>query len=203
MYAEISVGEAIDKLSILEIKYERIADENKKIEIKKEIDALQECNVYKHTHTFYYNLLMYVNTKIWDMTDTLQQMISTDNNYAAISHELFVFNQKRYRLKRVFNMLSCSNIKEQKNNRTKCCKVVVNDEAAFYKKMDEINYLILDYDFIYFESPFISSIQAVFNIPVFNYNNKDLDETTCTNIDLLALKSTDIKCPFQFKSSSV
>jgi hypothetical protein len=40
MKVEISVGEAIDKLSILEIKYERINDEEKKIEIKKEIDSI-------------------------------------------------------------------------------------------------------------------------------------------------------------------
>ena len=46
MKVEVSVGEAIDKLSILHIKMKKIVDENKKIEIQKEIDCLQECDSY-------------------------------------------------------------------------------------------------------------------------------------------------------------
>lgn len=40
MKIEVSIGEAIDKLSILEIKMKKISDENKKIEIQKEINVL-------------------------------------------------------------------------------------------------------------------------------------------------------------------
>ena len=186
MNVEISVGEAIDKLSILEIKYERIHDEEKKTEIKKEIDALCECGDYKNTHKQYYDLLIYVNTKLWDMTDVIQHMNMTESNYAILSSELFILNQKRYRLKRIFNLLTSSNIKEQKNNKLKSCKVVIYDEELFYKKLSEINSLILDYDVIYFESSFISSIQSLFTISTFCYNNENIDECT-TIIDLLSL----------------
>jgi hypothetical protein len=184
MKVEISIGEAIDKLSILEIKYIRINDEEKKTEIKKEIDALQECVIYKNTHKQYYDLLMYVNTKLWDMTDQIQNMCMYDEKYAEISSELFIFNQKRYRLKRIFNLLTNSNIKEQKNNKLKSCKVIIDDEELFYTKIPEINSLILDYDVIYFESPFMSSIQLIFNISTFCYNNENIDESTCTIIEL-------------------
>jgi len=184
MKVEISIGEAIDKLSILEIKYERINDEEKKTEIKKEIDALQECVIYKNTHKQYYDLLMCVNTKLWDMTDQIQNMCMYDEKYAEISNELFIFNQKRYRLKRIFNLLTNSNIKEQKNNKPKSCKVIIDNEELFYTKIHEINSLILDYDVIYFESPFISSIKLIFTISAFCYNNENIEESTCTIIEL-------------------
>lgn len=184
MKVEISIGEAIDKLSILEIKYVRINDEEKKTEIKKEIDALQECVIYKNAHKQYYDLLMCVNTKLWDMTDLIQNMYMYHEKYAEISSELFIFNQKRYRLKRIFNLLTNSNIKEQKNNKLKSCKVIIDDEELFYTKIPEINSLILDYDVIYFESSFISTIQLIFSISTFCYNNENIDESTCTIIEL-------------------
>ena len=170
MKVEISIGEGIDKLSILEIKYKKIPDEEKRVEIKKEMDALQECNDYKNQFLFYYRLLMYVNEKLWDMTDIIQKMHKTDDNYAEISNELFLFNQKRFRLKRIFNLLTSSNIKEQKNNRLKTCKIVIHDQERFYDKLPEINSLLLDYDLIYFESSFQSTIQSIFTIPIFQYN---------------------------------
>jgi uncharacterized protein YjaZ len=129
---------------------------------------------------------MYINTKLWDITDIIQHMNMTNNNYATLSNELFVLNQKRYRLKRIFNLLSSSNIKEQKNNKLKSCKVVIDDEDLFYTKIPEINSLILDYDVIYFESSFISSIQSIFNISTFCYNNENIGECS-TIIDLSSI----------------
>jgi hypothetical protein len=218
MKVEISVGEGIDKLSILEIKYKKIPDEEKRVEIKKEMDALQECTQYKNQFLFYYRLLMYVNEKLWDMTDSIQKMSMTDGNYAEISNDLFLFNQKRFRLKRIFNLLTSSNIKEQKNNRLKTCKIVIHDQERFYAKLPEINSLLLDYDLIYVnvESTFLSTIQSIFTIPIFQYNcasrnaseagvsvsysegrrrspeeYEDIDESTCTLIDLESFSIQD------------
>jgi hypothetical protein len=67
----VSVGEAIDKLSILELKMKKIGDANKKKEVQKEINALSACHKYKEYY-LYYNLLMYVNEQIWDMTDVIK-----------------------------------------------------------------------------------------------------------------------------------
>lgn len=191
MKVEISIGEGIDKLSILEIKYKKIPDEEKRVEIKKEMDALQECNDYKNQFLFYYRLLMYVNEKLWDMTDIIQKMHKTDGNYAEISNDLFLFNQKRFRLKRIFNLLTSSNIKEQKNNRLKTCKIVIHDQERFYDKLPEINSLLLDYDLIYVESSFQSTIQSIFTIPIFQYDNDEIDESTCTMIDLESFSIQD------------
>ena len=46
MKIEVSIGEAIDKLSILELKLKKINNEDKKKEIEKEIKVLDECYTY-------------------------------------------------------------------------------------------------------------------------------------------------------------
>ena len=43
MKVDVSLGEAIDKYSILEIKLKNITDQSKQLEIQKEIDALNKC----------------------------------------------------------------------------------------------------------------------------------------------------------------
>jgi hypothetical protein len=69
MKLEVSIGEAIDKYSILELKLKKIDDEYKKKEIKKELDVLSECLIYKETNEFYYHLLIYVNETIDNNTN--------------------------------------------------------------------------------------------------------------------------------------
>jgi hypothetical protein len=198
MKIEISIGEAIDKLSILEIKYEKILNEEKKIEIKKEIASLNECNNYKKKYIFYYNILIYLNNIIWNITDDLQNLNIDDINYSELSYKLFEYNQKRFRLKRIFNLITSSNLNEQKNNKLKSCKIVINNKELFYDKLKEINSLLLDYDIIYFESSFNSDIQNIFNIPIFCYDNNN------DNIKVFDLKKynveDDLKNIFEFPS---
>lgn len=172
MKVEVSIGEAIDKLSILEIKLEKILDEAKKIEIQKEIDCLQECENYKISYDFYYSLLIYVNKKIWDMTDTIKSITIKDSQFADISNQIFEFNQKRFRIKNWFNLLTSSNIKEQKSYASSHCKIVVESEDVFFNKLAEINFLALEYDVITFESPVNSIISKNIKIPTIIYDDE-------------------------------
>jgi hypothetical protein len=178
MKIEVSIGEAIDKLSILEIKMKKISDENKKIEIQKEINVLQECETYKSQNEFYYNLLMYVNEKIWDMTDIIKSITVDDPQFSPISNQIFEFNQKRFRIKNWFNLLTDSNIKEQKSYASSHCKIVVDDENVFFNKLPEINYLAIEYDVLTFECSFISTIQKFLKIPTIFY---DEEKIKCLN----------------------
>ena len=88
MKVEVSIGEVIDKLSILELKMKKISSETKKLEIQKEIDALQECYIYKENY-LYYNILMYVNEKIWDTTDIIKTITIDDPQFAYLSNQIF------------------------------------------------------------------------------------------------------------------
>ena len=174
MKIEVSIGEAIDKLSILEIKMKKIEDENKKIEIQKEINVLHDCEVYKSKDKFYYNLLMYVNEKIWDMTNIIKSITVNDPQFSLISNKIFEFNQKRFRIKNWFNLLNDSNIKEQKSYASTHCKIVVHDENVFFTKLPEINYLAIEYDVLTFDSPIIYTIQEILKIPTILYDEKQI-----------------------------
>jgi hypothetical protein len=165
MRFEISIGEAIDKLSILELKNEKINDPNKKTEIQKEIAALQECTIYKKKYEYYYKLLMHVNEIIWIATDNVKTMQVDDKNYAATSKQMFDFNQKRYRIKNFFNILTESHIKEQKSYVATKCKINIENEDILYEKIPEINYLTLEYDYVLIEMPYLSIIKTILQAP--------------------------------------
>jgi hypothetical protein len=171
MNVKVSIGEAIDKLSILELKYKKISNEQKLLEIKKEIDELKECNRYKQEYAFYYKLLMYVNEKIWDMTDIVKGMAIDNPDFAHLMNSIFEYNQKRFRIKNWFNLSTVSEIKEQKSYASTHCKIIVNNENEIYTKIPEINYLLLEYDLISFDCYDISIAQMVFKNPTIIGNN--------------------------------
>jgi len=174
MKVDVSIGEAIDKLSILELKMKKITDETKKIEIQKEINVLTCCQEYKTKYDFYFNLLMYVNEKIWDMTDIIKSISVDDIQFPHISNQIFEFNQKRFRIKNWFNLLTDSNIKEQKSYSSSHCKIIVDNEDVFFDKLTEINYLSIQYDILTFESPIIYTIQHFLKIPTITYDEEQI-----------------------------
>ena len=153
MNIEVSVGEAIDKLSILELKMRKIDDISKKIEIQKEINALNACHKYKECY-LYYNLLMYVNEQIWDMTDIIRGVTVEDQRFAPLSNKIFEFRQKRFRVKNWFSLITRSNIKEQKSYSLSRCEISISSKDVFYNKISEIIYLSLEYDVITIVSNF-------------------------------------------------
>jgi hypothetical protein len=169
MKVEVSVGEAIDKLSILELKLKKITNENKQIEIQKEINALAECIQYKNYY-LYYNLLMYVNEKIWDMTDLIKSSTVEDPKFAYLSNQIFEFNQKRFRIKNWYNLIASSDIKEQKSYSLSQCKIIINDSNTFYNKISEIIYLALEYDVVTIVSNFNDKVKTICKIPTILYS---------------------------------
>jgi hypothetical protein len=163
MKIEASVGDVVDKYSILEIKNKYITDENKKIEIQKEIDELKECKVYIDNNIFYYNLLLYINNKIWDLTNIVKKTSLDDNVFFSnISKQIFDCNQKRFRIKKIFNMLTDSSIKEQKSYDSTFCEIIIHDEEDIYNKIAEMNYLFIEFDFLVFELKYANTIQRIF-----------------------------------------
>ena len=175
MKVEVSIGEAIDKFSILELKKDKIQDEIKVQEIQKELDVLNECNHYKNEYSFFYRILMYVNGEIWKMTDTIKTLNWEDEPqiFSKISNQIFEFNQKRFRIKNWFNLMVNSNIKEQKSYTTSQFGIIIEDEEVFYNKIPELLYLTLEYDSItiYTTELMIPLIQNIIKIPNIIYEN--------------------------------
>ena len=166
MKLEVSIGEAVDKLSILELKRRFIEDDEKRHEIEKEIISLSpQCEIYKNN---YYRILMYVNEKIWTLTNTIKNMNYDTElaQFAQISNQIFEYNQKRFRIKNIFNYSQNSELKEQKSySKTTAYIYVHGGSDEIYRKIPEIMYLLTEYDILYFSPEiFHQSLEKLFPI---------------------------------------
>ena len=193
LVVEVSIGELVDKYSILDIKRKKITDPLKNVEINKELYKLKDAEFYIKKYDFFYNILLYINEKIWDMTDVIKKMIVSDPEYSIISNEIFEYNQKRFRLKNFFNIFFDSEIKEQKSYSIKCCKVYIENEEIFLQKIPELYYLSIDHDQLYIETSIKNKIKNIFKSP-----NITFIETEYTST--INLQDYKIDCPiFSYK----
>ena len=120
--AEISAGELIDKITILEIKKEKIANKEKILEINKELISLNE-TMKKHipnqaTIKNFKDDLKNINLKLWDIEDgkrLAEKNNLFDDNFIKLARNVYKFNDERARLKLEINKVLGSNIIEVKS----------------------------------------------------------------------------------------
>ena len=119
--SEISAGELLDKISILEIKLEKIKDKNSLDEIDKEYKILknaQNSNIEitdKIERLF--KEIKEVNTNLWDIEDKLricEKNKEFGKNFIELAREVYFNNDKRSKIKSEMNKILGSNIKEIK-----------------------------------------------------------------------------------------
>jgi hypothetical protein len=146
MLIEISEGEALDRLSILQIKKVNIKDESRLIEIEKEFDQYYNIQSIKNKYIIYYKLLYYVNQKIWDCTNEIKKLVVYDEQYARLSFNIFEWNQERFRMKDIINRLENASIKEQKSYLKKSIIYMHDYHTTFEELMSILFYLLLSYD---------------------------------------------------------
>lgn len=117
---EASIGELIDKLTILDIKKERISDSEKLRHIEKEHGLLlSKSEEYLKDESIFkvYEELREVNSKLWFIEDDLREMESQgrfDEDFVQKARSVYFTNDKRFELKSRINELAGSAIKEQK-----------------------------------------------------------------------------------------
>jgi hypothetical protein len=122
---EVSNGEILDKVSILEIKLERITDAQKLSNIKNEWDALQNAvkiiaglaNPKEEFHQAV-KALRATNEALWDVEDALRLNEKTKDfgdAFIALAREVYVLNDQRAALKSSINILTGSNLREEKS----------------------------------------------------------------------------------------
>lgn len=132
---EVSVGELVDKYSILDIKRQNIDDVEKLIHINFEIANLVSAEQFINQYPVYYKLLLRINKQIWDYTDVVKSMDLDHQLYPIFSNEIFELNQQRFRIKNYFNSLFPYSMKEQKSyNATSC--VVKHPELNLSRFLD-------------------------------------------------------------------
>lgn len=109
----VSIGEAIDKLTILDIKCEMIKD-SRRDDCVKEFDMLfDELKDFLKDNIYYYNILKYINLKIWKDQDIIR-VIDDGELVGQLANKILKDNDARFRIKKVINDLSNSVLKEQK-----------------------------------------------------------------------------------------
>ena len=118
---EISAGELLDKISILEIKLEKIKDKNSQEEIKKEYKILKEIQnssiKYEDRIKNLINSIKEVNIKLWDAEDKLricEKNKDFGKSFIELAREIYFNNDKRSKIKSEINKILGSNIKEIK-----------------------------------------------------------------------------------------
>ena len=120
--AEISAGELFDKITILEIKKEKISNKEKLIDIEKELNSLNDTvkkfitdqsNISKHI-----NDLKEINLKLWDIEDgkrAAEKVKKLDDKFIELARNVYKLNDERAKIKSAINTTLGSNIKEVKS----------------------------------------------------------------------------------------
>jgi len=117
----VSVGELIDKLSILQVKKVKVKNPDKLKFIEKEYELLLSMSVQYFNNADIlstYKSLIDVNDKLWDIEDELRVIENTkvfDNKFVELARAVYYTNDERFRLKDIINNLTNSEIKEQKD----------------------------------------------------------------------------------------
>ena len=119
---EISAGELLDKISILEIKLDNIKDKEKLVEINKEYKSLEETRKSNIEITEnlqkLINQLIEINLKLWNIEEEKRICEKNEdfgNNFIKLSRNVYKNNDKRAKIKSDINKLLGSNIKEVKS----------------------------------------------------------------------------------------
>ena len=121
--AEISAGELIDKITILEIKKEKISNKEKLVEVNKELISLNETlkktiNNDESKILSFKNDLKNINLKLWDIEDgkrSAEKNNKFDERFIQLARNVYKFNDKRAKIKLAINNALGSNIKEVKS----------------------------------------------------------------------------------------
>ena len=120
--AEISAGELIDKITILEIKKEKISNKEKLVEVNKELSSLNETlkkSINDESKILNFkNDLKNINLKLWDIEDgkrLAEKNSQFDEKFIELARSVYKFNDERAKIKLAINNALGSNIKEVKS----------------------------------------------------------------------------------------
>lgn len=118
----ISVGELLDKLSIVEIKIKNISDSQKLEYLNKEFNLLKEkaddvksINTQKYDE--FYSSLLKTNSKLWEIEDDirdLENLKKFDEAFVSLARSVYITNDERFEIKTKINNFFGSSIVEQK-----------------------------------------------------------------------------------------
>ena len=200
---EVSLSEAIDKLTILDIKRDKIKDERKK-DIDYEYNyLLSELNMYVTRYNYYYRILKKTNLEIWELQDIIRSDTNDKSKFYTICDEILNLNDSRYLVKKKINQICNSKLKEQKGYNLRILNIILNCDLD---TITILNGAIRYYSFCYDEIFLLSKnenttyLKQMFNddkcIKVNAIDISSLHETTnmdeYNNNDCVRVNNSDI-----------
>lgn len=121
---EISTGELLDKITILRIKSERIADPAKLENIHKELAVLDRawrvCHMDSDEVDQAIRELKAINEKLWEIEDAIRDKESRrefDREFTDLARAVYFNNDERAAIKKRINLLTGSDLVEEKSYR--------------------------------------------------------------------------------------
>lgn len=119
MKIEVSNGEIIDKLTIIEIKLKRIKDLEKLTNLKKEFEVLEDAGssiISKDDDL--YQALYSINNELWDIEDKIRDFERDklfNEEFIETARAVYFKNDERSEIKKKINLKTGSNLIEEKS----------------------------------------------------------------------------------------
>lgn len=119
MQADISIGELVDKVSILKIKSRKIQDPEKLKNIHHELQLLSRKmeSTGITVESSVYRKLEKINTALWDIEDRIRMKEAKkafDDEFIQLARSVYLQNDERAAVKREINTSYGSNLIEEK-----------------------------------------------------------------------------------------
>lgn len=114
----VGLGELYDKISVLEIKSEKITDKEKLAYVNEELSALRETAKQFMVNPTLYAELKEVNSRLWDIEDAIRIEESKKDfgeKFIELARSVYVTNDRRAEIKKQINLASGSDIVEVKS----------------------------------------------------------------------------------------
>jgi hypothetical protein len=119
MKIEVSNGEIIDKLTIIQIKLERIKDDSKLANLRREFEELKNAtSKILSMEDPLYKSLYNVNCELWDIEDHIRDLERKNDfgdDFVKTARSVYFKNDKRSEIKRKINIKTSSGFIEEKS----------------------------------------------------------------------------------------
>lgn len=123
MKVEISIGELLDKISILEIKLLNIKDKEKSKNVYKELETLNPyfqdlLDEYGIEIKNLYIKLSNINKTLWNIEDDIREKEKVeefDEEFVELARSVYITNDQRAKVKKEINLLTKSELVEEKS----------------------------------------------------------------------------------------
>jgi hypothetical protein len=118
----ISLGELLDKISILEIKNKKILNKSKNLNIKKELKGLKNVlsglGINLSETNKLYSELYKINLTLWEIEDSIRVLEKNEDfgeKFIELARSVYMTNDQRFEVKNNINKLFNSEYVEEKS----------------------------------------------------------------------------------------